>query len=94
MSAIDIWETEYLQILDGKNAVAEWTKGSVLKPLLDALEMMRRRRSMISTLRAWRPSIPSAPTARRCTPSAACSWLLADDLAEDAQPPPPQVGER
>ncbi len=35
--AIDIWETEYLQILDGKNAVAEWTKGSVLKPLLDAL---------------------------------------------------------
>ena len=38
VSAIDIWETEYLQILDGENAVAEWTKGSTLKPLLDALE--------------------------------------------------------
>ena len=37
VSAIDIWETEYLQILDGENAVAEWTKGSTLKPLLDAL---------------------------------------------------------
>ena len=38
VSAIDIWETEYLQILDGENAVAEWTKGSTLKPLLDALK--------------------------------------------------------
>ena len=37
VGAIDIWETEYLQILDGENAVAEWTKGSTLKPLLDAL---------------------------------------------------------
>ena len=38
VSAIDIWETEYLQVLDGENAVAEWTKGSILKPLLDALK--------------------------------------------------------
>ena len=38
VSTIEIWETEYLQILDGENAVAEWTKGSVLKPLLDVLE--------------------------------------------------------
>ena len=38
VSTIDIWETEYLQILDGENAVAEWIKGSTLKPLLDALE--------------------------------------------------------
>lgn len=35
--AIDIWETVYLQILEGDNAVAEWTKGSALKPVLDAL---------------------------------------------------------
>jgi trans-aconitate 2-methyltransferase len=36
--SLDIWETEYLQVLEGEYAVAEWTKGSVLKPLLDALE--------------------------------------------------------
>lgn len=34
---IDIWETEYLQILDGENPVAEWTKGTWLAPLLAAL---------------------------------------------------------
>ena len=35
---IDIWETEYLHELDGENAVAEWTRGSALKPLLDLLD--------------------------------------------------------
>ena len=35
--AIAIWETEYLKVLEGENAGAEWTKGSDLKPLLDAL---------------------------------------------------------
>ncbi len=34
----DIWEVEYLQQLDGENAVTEWTKGTALKPLLDALD--------------------------------------------------------
>ena len=35
---IDVWETEYLQVLEGENPVAEYVKGSWLKPLLDALE--------------------------------------------------------
>jgi len=35
--SIDIWETEYLQILEGENPVAEWTKGTWLAPLLAAL---------------------------------------------------------
>ena len=39
VSAIDIWETEYLQVLDGENAVAEWTKGSILKPLLEKMKL-------------------------------------------------------
>ncbi len=34
---LDIWETEYLQILEGENSVAEWTKGTWLAPLLAAL---------------------------------------------------------
>lgn len=37
-AAIDIWETEYLQVLDGENAVVQWTLGTALKPLVDALE--------------------------------------------------------
>jgi trans-aconitate 2-methyltransferase len=35
---IDIWETEYLQVLQGENPVKEWTKGTWLTQFLDALE--------------------------------------------------------
>lgn len=38
VGALDIWEVEYLQVLQGDNAVAEWTKGTALRALLDALE--------------------------------------------------------
>lgn len=33
---VDIWQTEYLHILDGDDPVADWTRGTALKPLLDA----------------------------------------------------------
>jgi trans-aconitate 2-methyltransferase len=35
---IDIWETEYLHVLQGENAVLEWTKGSAVRPLLDRID--------------------------------------------------------
>ncbi len=37
VATVDIWETEYLQVLEGDNPVKEWTKGTWLRPLLDAL---------------------------------------------------------
>lgn len=37
VSGLDIWETEYLQQMDGENPVAEWTKGTFLLPFLGAL---------------------------------------------------------
>jgi trans-aconitate 2-methyltransferase len=43
-AALDIWETEYLQVLEGADPVKEWTKGTWLKPLLDALEEPERSR--------------------------------------------------
>jgi trans-aconitate 2-methyltransferase len=39
---LDIWETIYLQVLEGDNPVAEFTKGSSLKPLLDVLDGEQR----------------------------------------------------
>lgn len=36
-SQLDIWETIYAQVMEGDNPIAEWTKGSALKPFLDAL---------------------------------------------------------
>ncbi|MGE0801336.1 MAG: methyltransferase domain-containing protein [Lautropia sp.] len=36
-SRLDIWETEYLQVLSGPDPVKEWTKGTALAPFLAAL---------------------------------------------------------
>ena len=41
-SSLDVWETEYMQILSGDNPVKEWTKGTWLRPLLAALEEPER----------------------------------------------------
>lgn len=37
-ASLDIWESEYTHMLEGENPVLEWVRGTVLKPLLDALE--------------------------------------------------------
>jgi trans-aconitate 2-methyltransferase len=34
---VDLWETTYLHVLEGDDPVVEWTRGSVLKPILDRL---------------------------------------------------------
>ncbi|GAA2503316.1 trans-aconitate 2-methyltransferase [Streptomyces thermolineatus] len=33
----DVWQTTYLQLLQGEDAVLEWTKGTALRPALTAL---------------------------------------------------------
>jgi trans-aconitate 2-methyltransferase len=37
-TSLELWETEYCQILEGENPVAEFVKGSQLKRFLDALD--------------------------------------------------------
>lgn len=39
---LDIWETEYLHVLDGEDPVLNWFAGSILRPLLDRLEPSRQ----------------------------------------------------
>ena len=34
---LDIWETEYLQVLEGNDPVLEWVKGTGLRPILEGL---------------------------------------------------------
>ena len=41
-ASLDMWETEYLQVLQGDNPVKEWTKGTWLSPLLNALDEPER----------------------------------------------------
>ena len=38
VSAIDLWETTYYHVLVGEDPVAEWTKGSILRPILAQLD--------------------------------------------------------
>ena len=39
---LDIWETEYLQVLEGQDPVKEWIKGSWLAQFLEALDEPQR----------------------------------------------------
>jgi trans-aconitate 2-methyltransferase len=36
-AALDIWEVEYLQVLEGDNAVLNWVLGSIARPVVDRL---------------------------------------------------------
>jgi trans-aconitate 2-methyltransferase len=36
--ALDIWETEYLHVLEGDDPVLSWTRGTALRPIRHALE--------------------------------------------------------
>src|SRR5437867_989824 len=42
VSALEVWETVYTQALTGDNPVADFVKGSWLKPFLDALDSAER----------------------------------------------------
>lgn len=42
VATVDIWESIYVQALEGDNPVVEWVKGSALKPLLDLLDEGQR----------------------------------------------------
>ncbi|MFN8581154.1 MAG: methyltransferase domain-containing protein [Gemmatimonadaceae bacterium] len=42
LGTVDIWETEYLQQLHGRDPVKEWTKGTWLQPFLAALDGAER----------------------------------------------------
>jgi trans-aconitate 2-methyltransferase len=39
---LDVWETEYLHVLSGEDAVLTWMRGTALRPLLMALEGAER----------------------------------------------------
>ena len=37
-TSLEVWETIYTHVLEGPDPVVEWTRGTALKPLLDALD--------------------------------------------------------
>lgn len=40
--AVDVWETDYLQVMEGEDPVLDWITGTALVPLLSALDAPER----------------------------------------------------
>lgn len=36
--AVDLWTTEYLQVMTGEDPVLEWVRGTMIRPLIDRLD--------------------------------------------------------
>jgi trans-aconitate 2-methyltransferase len=68
VATLDIWETEYLQVLDGDNPVKEWTKGTWLSPLLAALDEPERSRFAADYARRVAAAYPPRPDGRTLFP--------------------------
>jgi trans-aconitate 2-methyltransferase len=57
-AALDIWESEYLQVLDGDDPVLNWSRSTALRPViatLDAAEQARFEADYAERLRAAYP---------------------------------------
>ena len=65
---LDIWETEYLQVLTGDDPVLEWVKGTGLRPILNGLGEADRRVFLEAYRRALRDAYPHRAGGRTLYP--------------------------
>lgn len=61
VETLDMWETTYLHVLTGENAVTEWAAGSSLRPFLDRLPPDRATVFKAAYAEALRPHYPRRP---------------------------------
>ena len=67
-ATIDIWETEYLQVLDGDDPVLEWVKGTGLRPILNGLEEGDRAVYLAEYARRLRAAYPKRANGKTLYP--------------------------
>lgn len=58
VTRLDLWETTYLHVLQGNDAVVEWAAGSSLRPFLDRLPADLRGAYRAAYAEALRPHYP------------------------------------
>ena len=72
MSVVDIWVTEYLQVLaprnDGEHPVAAWTKGTWLVPFLEKLDQQQRAEFLRDYMQQLARHYPARPDGRTLFP--------------------------
>jgi len=62
---VDLWETEYLQIMQGPEAILEWYKGTGLRPYFAALSNSADQEEFAAAyLAAIRAAYPARPDGR------------------------------
>jgi trans-aconitate 2-methyltransferase len=66
--SLDIWETEYLHILEGKDPVLEWVKGTALRPILNGLDDRERELFLVEYARRLRAAYPERDDGRTLYP--------------------------
>ncbi len=65
---VDIWETEYLHVLEGDNPVVEWTRGTGLRPYLDVLDDPDRSGFLAAYAARISAAYPKQPDGRTLLP--------------------------
>jgi trans-aconitate 2-methyltransferase len=66
--SLDIWETEYLQVLEGNDPVLEWVKGTGLRPILNGLDDGEREMFLAEYARRLREAYPARADGRTLYP--------------------------
>jgi len=61
---VDVWETSYLHVLEGDNPVVEWTRGTALRPYLDALGETERAAFLAAYSARIAAAYPKQPDGR------------------------------
>jgi len=63
-ATLDLWETDYLHLLEGPDPVAAWTMGSLLVPLMEALEPGAREAFLAAYRSRLREAYPADASGR------------------------------
>lgn len=66
--SLDIWETLYMQVLEGEDPVLEWVKGTGLRPILDGLDEKEREIFLVQYARRLRAAYPVRSNGRTLYP--------------------------
>ena len=60
-ATLDVWETQYYQVMEGEHSIVEFTKGSYLRPILNTLDEGEAQAFLCEYAERVGPSYPRRP---------------------------------